>query len=259
MIAIFAPLIAPDEPARPGNFATPLGPSWQPPLRHRRARPRRLQPRHLRRARHAADRRCSSSRSRRRSAARSARSPATSAGRSTALFMRAADLVFAFPPIILAMVVAAVLGRSLENAALAIVVVAWPVLRPRRARARAHGRRLRVRAVGAPARGERAAGARSGTCSRTSIGPGARPDDARPRQRDPAALGALVPRPRRPAAAGRVGLDGRRRGRSTSSGGGSARSRASRSSPSCSPSTSSATACATSSTRAPGCAARRAP
>jgi ABC-type dipeptide/oligopeptide/nickel transport system permease subunit len=42
------------------------------------------------------------------------------------LLMRMADLVFAFPPIILAMVVAAVLGRSLENAALAIVVVSWP-------------------------------------------------------------------------------------------------------------------------------------
>ncbi|HWE82337.1 MAG TPA: ABC transporter permease [Gaiellaceae bacterium] len=41
-------------------------------------------------------------------------------------FMRLTDLVFAFPPIILAMVVAAVLGRSLQNAALAIVVVAWP-------------------------------------------------------------------------------------------------------------------------------------
>jgi len=41
-------------------------------------------------------------------------------------FMRAADLVFAFPPIVLAMVVAAVLGRGLQNAALAIVVVAWP-------------------------------------------------------------------------------------------------------------------------------------
>jgi peptide/nickel transport system permease protein len=40
--------------------------------------------------------------------------------------MRVADLVFAFPPIILAMVVAAVLGRGLANAALAIVVVAWP-------------------------------------------------------------------------------------------------------------------------------------
>jgi peptide/nickel transport system permease protein len=40
--------------------------------------------------------------------------------------MRSVDLVFAFPPIILAMVVAAVLGRGLRNAALAIVVVAWP-------------------------------------------------------------------------------------------------------------------------------------
>jgi peptide/nickel transport system permease protein len=40
--------------------------------------------------------------------------------------MRAADLVFAFPPIVLAMVIAAVLGRGLQNAALAIVVVAWP-------------------------------------------------------------------------------------------------------------------------------------
>jgi peptide/nickel transport system permease protein len=40
--------------------------------------------------------------------------------------MRTVDLFFAFPPIILAMVVAAVLGRGLRNAALAIVVVAWP-------------------------------------------------------------------------------------------------------------------------------------
>jgi peptide/nickel transport system permease protein len=47
-------------------------------------------------------------------------------GITDGLLMRAADLVFAFPPIILAMVVAAVLGRGLLNAALAIVVVAWP-------------------------------------------------------------------------------------------------------------------------------------
>jgi peptide/nickel transport system permease protein len=47
-------------------------------------------------------------------------------GLADGLLMRAADLVFAFPPIILAMVVAAVLGRGLFNAALAIVVVAWP-------------------------------------------------------------------------------------------------------------------------------------
>jgi peptide/nickel transport system permease protein len=47
-------------------------------------------------------------------------------GLTDGVSMRLVDLVFAFPPIILAMVVAAVLGRGLQNAALAIVVVAWP-------------------------------------------------------------------------------------------------------------------------------------
>jgi peptide/nickel transport system permease protein len=47
-------------------------------------------------------------------------------GFADGVLMRTADLVFAFPAIILAMVVAAVLGRGLFNAALAIVVVAWP-------------------------------------------------------------------------------------------------------------------------------------
>jgi peptide/nickel transport system permease protein len=42
------------------------------------------------------------------------------------IVMRITDLVFAFPPIILAMVVTAVLGGGLRNAALAIVIVAWP-------------------------------------------------------------------------------------------------------------------------------------
>jgi peptide/nickel transport system permease protein len=40
--------------------------------------------------------------------------------------MRVADLVFAFPTIILAMAVAAALGPDLHNAVLAIVVVSWP-------------------------------------------------------------------------------------------------------------------------------------
>ncbi|MFG2074213.1 ABC transporter permease [Nonomuraea maritima] len=40
--------------------------------------------------------------------------------------MRVADLVFAFPTVILAMVVAAALGASLANAVLAVLVVAWP-------------------------------------------------------------------------------------------------------------------------------------
>lgn len=47
-------------------------------------------------------------------------------GLADGLIMRTADLVFAFPAIILAMVVTAVLGRGLRNAVLAIVIVAWP-------------------------------------------------------------------------------------------------------------------------------------
>jgi peptide/nickel transport system permease protein len=47
-------------------------------------------------------------------------------GLTDGALMRSTDLVFAFPPIILAMVVAAVLGRGLRNAALAIVIVSWP-------------------------------------------------------------------------------------------------------------------------------------
>lgn len=40
--------------------------------------------------------------------------------------MRAADLVFAFPSIILAMAVVAVLGPDLQNAVAAVVIVRWP-------------------------------------------------------------------------------------------------------------------------------------
>ncbi|WP_207782414.1 ABC transporter permease [Phytoactinopolyspora limicola] len=42
------------------------------------------------------------------------------------VIMRVADLVFAFPTIILAMVIAAALGPSLRNAVIAILVVSWP-------------------------------------------------------------------------------------------------------------------------------------
>ncbi|RIX31120.1 ABC transporter permease [Amnibacterium setariae] len=42
------------------------------------------------------------------------------------VIMRIADLVFAFPTIILAMVVAAALGPSLANAVVALLIVSWP-------------------------------------------------------------------------------------------------------------------------------------
>ncbi len=42
------------------------------------------------------------------------------------IIMRITDLVFAFPTIILAMVIAAVLGPSLQNAVIAMLIVSWP-------------------------------------------------------------------------------------------------------------------------------------
>ena len=42
------------------------------------------------------------------------------------VIMRIADLVFAFPTIILAMVIAAALGPSLTNAVIAMLIVSWP-------------------------------------------------------------------------------------------------------------------------------------
>ena len=47
-------------------------------------------------------------------------------GATDGLVMRTADLVFAFPPIILAMVVTAALGPTVRNAVLALVIVSWP-------------------------------------------------------------------------------------------------------------------------------------
>lgn len=42
------------------------------------------------------------------------------------VIMRITDLVFTFPTIILAMVIAAVLGPSLQNAVIAMLIVTWP-------------------------------------------------------------------------------------------------------------------------------------
>jgi peptide/nickel transport system permease protein len=47
-------------------------------------------------------------------------------GKLDSVIMRLADLVFAFPGIILAMAVTAALGPQLRNAVIAVVVVSWP-------------------------------------------------------------------------------------------------------------------------------------
>ena len=85
------------------------------PVRHRRARPRRAEPRHVRRAPVAAARAAARPLVARDRRSCSAPSPATSAASSTASIMRLTDLVFAFPAIILAMVVTAALGPSLHE------------------------------------------------------------------------------------------------------------------------------------------------
>ena len=43
------------------------------------------------------------------------------------LIMRVADITLAFPPIVLAMAIAAVLGPSLNNALIAMIIVWWPI------------------------------------------------------------------------------------------------------------------------------------
>lgn len=47
-------------------------------------------------------------------------------GRFDEILMRLTDLFFAFPPLILAMAIAAALGPSLQNAVIAAIIVWWP-------------------------------------------------------------------------------------------------------------------------------------
>ena len=169
VIAVFAPLIAPADPLDADLHAVGRA-VVAAPVRHRRARPRRPEPRALRRAGDAAARAPPRRARRDHRRDRSARSPATSAARSTALCMRSTDLVFAFPPIILAMVVAAVLGRGLAERRDRDRDRRVAAVRARRARARAQRRRQRS-TCSRPACSARAPAARSSaTCCRTSPG-----------------------------------------------------------------------------------------
>ena len=114
--------------------------------------------------------------------------------------MRTADLVFAFPAIILAMVVTAALGRGLTNAVLALVIVAWP----------SYARVVRSLVLSV-AESEYVWATRcSGRPSRRALARDVLPNVVGPvlvlatldvGRRDSPPLRALVPRPRRPAPA----------------------------------------------------------
>ena len=165
---------------------------------------------------------------------------------------RITDVLLAFPFLILAVGLAAILGPSLLNATIAIGIGAVPGLirdHPRRdARAAGGGlrpRRGRERRVRPRHPGRHIVPNMTQHAARAGDG-----DDSR---RDHRRGGALVPRPRRPAADAVLGRDARRRaGVPRPRRRGSRSTPASRSSSARSRSTCSATACATSSTRGRG-------
>ena len=131
-------------------------------------------------------------------------------GIADGVVMRAADLVFAFPAIILAMVTTAALGPGIRNAVIALIIVSWPsyarVVRGLVLQIGQSDYVLSARLLGSSARRALLRDVLPNV-ARTR----ARARDARSRERDPAALGALVSRPRRAAADARVGR-GRGRG-----------------------------------------------
>ena len=95
---------------------------------------------------------CRSSRSRRWSASRSARRPGMPAGGSTMRWAALMDVLLAFPGILLAIALVAVLGPSLTNVVLALVVDRMGRLRAAGPRAGAEDSRAGVRPGGARAR-----------------------------------------------------------------------------------------------------------
>ena len=74
-------------------------------------------------------------------------------GKVDGILMRFVDIMFALPGLVLAIVIAGLLGPNRRNAMIAIGIVITPGLRPRRARLGARGDGLPVRRVGAGARG----------------------------------------------------------------------------------------------------------
>ena len=126
------------------------------------------------------------------------------------VIMRISDLVFAFPTIILAMIVAASLGPSLTNAVIALLVVSWP----------SYARVMRSMVLGERAREYVIAGRLLGASAYRSLGRDVLPNVAAPvlvlatldfGNADPAALRPVLPRPRGDPADAGMGIDGRRR------------------------------------------------
>ena len=132
LVAIFAPLIAPHAPDEQYRDCVPdaAGPGRrrqvEVPARHRRGRPRHAFAPDLRRALLAVHRLSWSSSSRWSAASSLGVLAGYFRGWVDALIMRIMDIILAFPSLLLALVLVAILGPGLFNAMLAIALVLQP-------------------------------------------------------------------------------------------------------------------------------------
>ena len=125
------------------------------------------------------------------------------------VIMRITDIFLAFPALILAMAFVAILGPSLQNLALALIITWWPW----------YTRLVRGQAISLRQRPYVEAAKTMGVSNRTIVlashpaqrlRPGHRGDHARPRYGDPRGSRPLLPRSRRQAADAGVGAYGLR-------------------------------------------------
>ena len=123
------------------------------------------------------------------------------------VIMRIADVVFAFPGIILALAVAAALGAQLRNAVLAVIVVSWPSYSRLSQRAGARGSLIRVRHLG-QAPGFLGLAYDVGRAAPEHSRPDLRTGGAGYRQCGAAFVGPFVPWAGGAAADSRMGFDG---------------------------------------------------
>ena len=131
-------------------------------------------------------------------------------GTSDNILMRLMDVVLSFPSLILAIAIVTVLGTGLYNAMMAIAIVSIPVY-ARVMRASVLSVRETDFVTASRALGESSRGHPDASHPAQRADAAHRAGHARHRRGDPRGRGALVPRPRRPAADGRVGLDDRPR------------------------------------------------
>ena len=130
LVALLAPLLAPHDPLEQDLLSAQLPPSWSPGgdpaylLRHRQPRPRRAVAPDLS-ARDRGDRRAGRGLARRADRLALGLIAGSFGGWVDQVISRLIDVWMSFPPVLLSIVLAAVIGAGLTSVIVAIVVVDW--------------------------------------------------------------------------------------------------------------------------------------